>query len=90
MRGHGAPSPAAALCVEEQLLQYRASRSKTHRLGRDTDASEENGRLYRLGSGGLGDQDTHTHLGGTRGQESACQCRRCRRLGFDPWVGKIP
>ena len=24
------------------------------------------------------------------GKESACQCRRCRRHGFDPWVGKIP
>ena len=22
-------------------------------------------------------------------KESACQCRRCRRHGFDPWVGKI-
>ena len=20
------------------------------------------------------------------GKESACQCRRCRRLGFHPWV----
>ena len=20
----------------------------------------------------------------------ACQCRRGKRLGFDPWVGKIP
>jgi len=19
-----------------------------------------------------------------------CQCRRCKRCGFDPWVGKIP
>ena len=24
------------------------------------------------------------------GKESACQCRRYKRLGFDPWVGKIP
>ena len=24
------------------------------------------------------------------GKEPACQCRRLRRLGFDPWVGKIP
>ena len=24
------------------------------------------------------------------GKESACQCRRHRRHGFDPWVGKIP
>ena len=23
-------------------------------------------------------------------KESACQCRRCRRAGFDPWIGKIP
>ena len=24
------------------------------------------------------------------GIESACQCRRCKRCSFDPWVGKIP
>ena len=23
-------------------------------------------------------------------KESVCQCRRCRRHRFDPWVGKIP
>ena len=23
-------------------------------------------------------------------KESACQCRRCRRCRFDPWVGKTP
>ena len=28
--------------------------------------------------------------GGTVGKESACQGRRCKRLGFDPWVRKIP
>ena len=28
--------------------------------------------------------------GGTSGKEPACQCRRCKRHGFDPWVGKIP
>ena len=22
-------------------------------------------------------------------KESACQCRRCKRCRFDPWVGKI-
>ena len=26
-------------------------------------------------------------LGGASGEESTCQCRR---LGFDPWVQKIP
>ena len=28
--------------------------------------------------------------GGTSGKESVCQCRRCKRPRFDPWVGKIP
>ena len=28
--------------------------------------------------------------GGTSGKEPACQCRRLKRCGFDPWVGKIP
>ena len=27
--------------------------------------------------------------GGTSGKEPACQCRRHKRRGFDPWVGKI-
>ena len=27
--------------------------------------------------------------GGTSSQESTCQCRRCKRCGFDPWIGKI-
>ena len=28
--------------------------------------------------------------GGTSGKEPAYQCRRLKRCGFDPWVGKIP
>ena len=28
--------------------------------------------------------------GGTIGKEPICQCRRRKRPGFDPWVGKIP
>ena len=27
---------------------------------------------------------------GTSGKEPACQCRRHKRRGFDPWVRKIP
>ena len=33
---------------------------------------------------------SHGFPGGTTGKESACQCRRCKRCGFNPWVGKIP
>ena len=28
--------------------------------------------------------------GGASGKESACQCRRCKRRGSNPWVMKIP
>ena len=28
--------------------------------------------------------------GGASCKEPACQYRRCKRCGFDPWVGKIP
>ena len=28
--------------------------------------------------------------GGASAKEPTCQCRRLSRLGFDPWVGKIP
>ena len=28
--------------------------------------------------------------GGASGEEPTCQCRRNKRQGFDPWVGKIP
>ena len=27
---------------------------------------------------------------GASGKESTCQCRRCKRHEFDPWVRKIP
>ena len=28
--------------------------------------------------------------GGRSSKEPSCQCRRCKRHGSDPWVGKIP
>ena len=28
--------------------------------------------------------------GGTSGKEPTCQCRRHKRYGFDPTIGKIP
>ena len=29
-------------------------------------------------------------MGGARGKEHSCQCRRHKRFGLDPWVGNIP
>ena len=28
--------------------------------------------------------------GGISDKEPACKCRRCKRFGFHPWLGKIP
>jgi len=28
--------------------------------------------------------------GGAAGKESTCQCRRCQRRVFNPWVGRSP
>ena len=28
--------------------------------------------------------------GDASGKEPGCEYRKCKRLGFDPWVGKIP
>ena len=27
---------------------------------------------------------------GKKKKQTICQCRRCKRHGFDPWVGKLP
>ena len=35
--------------------------------------------LYRL-----------SYQGSPSGKETTCQCRRLKRCGLDPWVGKIP
>ena len=39
---------------------------------------------YILGS------DYKDFPGGTSGKETACQCRKFKRLGFNPWVRKVP
>ena len=40
--------------------------------------------LWPVALGGLG------FPGGASGKEPVCQCSRCKRPGFGPWVGKIP
>ena len=40
------------------------------------------GKYYICGWGGFPDS--------TSGKEPACQLRRHRKLGFDPWIRKIP
>ena len=41
-------------------------------------------------SSGIAWRDRGVIWGGTSDQEPSCQCRRHKRLKFDPWFGKIP
>ena len=36
------------------------------------------------------EKDKYCISGWVTGKEPACQCRRNKRWGFDPWVGKFP
>ena len=38
----------------------------------------------------LKDEKSLGFPGDASGREYTCQCRRLKRCGFDPWVGKIP
>ena len=39
---------------------------------------------------GVSNQLCQGFSGGASGKEPAGQCRRLKRQGFNPWVGKIP
>ena len=56
--------------------------------------SSESSSLNSLSYGGVTSSFMPTHIlsfpGSTSGKGPACQCRRYKRHGFDPWVGKIP
>ena len=61
----------------------------SHMLATPTETSDRQGESssvssFMLSIRALGFPD------GASGKEPACQCRRYRRCGFDPWVGKMP
>ena len=59
-------------------------------------ATGEEGKLYFPVSISYADTDSIISIstlsckGGAGSKEPACQCRRRKRCGFHPWVGKIP
>ena len=46
-------------------------------------------RLKRLSSSSSSKHTQRGFPGGASSKEHACQCRRCKRGGFNPWVRKI-
>ena len=61
-----------------------------HGFGWTLGVGDGQGGLACCGSWGRKESNTILILIGSGGKESACQCKRHRRVGFDPWVGKIP
>ena len=45
---------------------------------------------YSRGKSPSSQRKWHFVVGCASGKESTCQCRRHKRHGFNPWVGKIP
>ena len=43
-----------------------------------------------VGTAGMEKNETWGFPGGTGSKKPACQCRRCKRRGFNPWVRRIP
>ena len=54
------------------------------------DVGKAFGMRWEGGSNGRGYMYIWGLPGGASGKGPACQCRRCKRCRFDPWVGKIP
>ena len=88
-------TPVQSLGWEDPLEKEMATHSNI--LAWRTPWTEEPGRLQSTGSQRVG-HDWATSLSlpwdglpwQLNGKEPACQCRRCQRHRFDPWIGKIP
>ena len=93
--------PVASTCMDLDIIMLReVSQRKTNILGHhfnvklnydknkfiyktETDSQAQKANLWiSMGKEGF--------PGGARGEESACQCRRYKRGGFDPWTGRSP
>ena len=77
-------SPDAGLCSESQFLV-------SHKITRVHNRCIYNHAVPKqLLCFSLSVQYSMGFQGGASGKEPACQCRRHKRCGFNPWVGKIP
>ena len=85
-----------SLGQEDPLEKEMATHSRI--LAWKIPRTEEPGRLQSMGSQSqtwLSDftftfTQSQGFPGDASGIDPACQCRRCKRHGLDPWVGKIP
>ena len=59
-------------------------------LARRIPWTEEPGSLQSMGSQSQTQLSNFQSYGGASGKEPVCQCRRCKRHRFDPWVRKVP
>ena len=67
-----------------RLLHPRDSPGKSTGVGCHRLLQELSHRKFKLTVINMG------FPGGTTGKDLTCQCRRCKRYGFDQWIGKTP
>ena len=80
------------LLLSEMILAWkgREVNDKALRLRHEGTSLVVQWLRLRSQSRGLGFGPWSAFPGGASGKEPTCQCRRHKRHGFDPWVGKIP
>ena len=71
--GEGNDNPLRYSCLENPM-EGRAWQATVHGVAKSRTRSNYFTRAF---------------LGGTSGKDPACQCSRCDRSRFDPWIGKI-
>ena len=89
------PPPASCLYRNFSLLgtplvpknKYHQRSEKCSKKGKQARRNSDSSAVKQAKGLSISLKGNRGFPGGTRGKEPACQCRR---LVFDPWVGKIP
>ena len=69
-------------CLESNIIEGKKEKRKTHKV-RSLNIPKHAKMIYRH-------IVVESFPGGASDEESTCQCSRCKRCRFLPWVGKIP
>ena len=77
-----------AKCLVQSSCNLAQSKAKAQQQQAQSEGAPSSGNIH--------DKRIYSHWpycgrfpGGVSGKGLTCQCRRCKRLGCDPWVGKI-
>ena len=80
----------STVCWELGFPSDRSSQLKTQEIASNSRSRGQAPSSFVALSGAHINKEHFYVPGGTSGKEPACQCRRHKRCGFNPWVRKIP